>query len=208
MSVSRGVPQGCGANCRYAVSRRNTSSARAVARDGDEVALAGVGRSREDVLVKRRSLILGIMLLAASVVLVIVSLRHNDAPPRYRPVRPTRPGDSRSAQTSGGRSPFTAVAPAATKTAGALLFNDLEDVAKCFEQAFGPSSDGLAYRGFEVCEPSARMIIPSGSRLEILEKYQPEYAAKVKVLDGPAKGEVGFVHEAWIAPSPWSRDRS
>ena len=84
------------------------------------------------------------------------------------------------------------------------MFEDLSGVAKCFERAFAPSTEGLAYPGFRVCEASPRLIVPAGSRLEILEKHRPEYVAKVKVLDGPAKDEIGFVHEAWIAPSPWS----
>ena len=103
--------------------------------------------------------------------------------------------------------PYTAVAPAATKTAGALLFDERADIARCFERTFSPAEGRLEYRGFSHCESSAKAIIPAGSALEILEKYQSEYVAKVKVMDGPAKGEIGYVHETWISPSPWTPHR-
>ena len=157
-----------------------------------------------------RSVVIGTLIVVGSVALVVASLLQRDQTTSHESMRANRNGGASSGNTSEpSEAPaFTAVAPAATKTRGALLFDDLASVARCFEQAFPASEDdGISYRGFEVCEPSARLIIPPGSNLEILEKHEPEYAAKVKVLDGPAKGEIGFVHETWIAPSPWSRDR-
>jgi hypothetical protein len=160
-------------------------------------------------VVNSRSVVIGFLIAIGSVAVVVVSLLRRDPIAGHGAMQPDRNGGASSGNTSeqSEASAFTAVAPAATKTRGALLFDDLASVARCFEQAFPPSEDGISYRGFQVCEPSARLIIPPGSHLEILEKHQPEYAARVKVLNGPAKGEIGFVHEAWITPSPWSRDR-
>ena len=94
---------------------------------------------------------------------------------------------------------YTAVNPPSTKASGALLFPSRQAVTECFARVFADTS-----RGFRVCEPSAKRVLTPGVRLAILEKYDSEVVVKVKVLDGTARGQVGFLHEVWISPSPWA----
>ncbi len=86
------------------------------------------------------------------------------------------------------------------KTSGALLFATREAVKDCFAVVYAERQ-----RGFNVCEPKTKAVLPAGLGLRILEKYDADAIAKVMVLEGQANGEVGFIHEIWITPSPWSK---
>jgi hypothetical protein len=58
---------------------------------------------------------------------------------------------------------------------------------------------------FKLCESSASAILPGGAGIRVLEKFTDGYYARVKVLNGQYKGRVGYLHEMYIDPSPWSR---
>jgi hypothetical protein len=98
-----------------------------------------------------------------------------------------------------GANSYTSANPASAKTSGALLFASRQAVTECFSRVFASPS-----RGFRVCESSAKRLLAPGVRLTLLEKYDAEVVAKVKVLDGKDRGQVGFIHEMWISPSPWA----
>jgi hypothetical protein len=90
---------------------------------------------------------------------------------------------------------------------GALLFASRDDVKVCFEyitlETMSTSkilTEGIAK---SACEHMAVAVAPTGSGLILRDTFgRPEYVALVEVADGPAKGQKGYVHEAWITPSP------
>lgn len=85
------------------------------------------------------------------------------------------------------------------KTSGALLFKSTEDVKACF----GKVLFAKGAQGFYLCEGDTTAIIPAGTPIEILQKVDTDKVAQVKILEGQDKGKTGFIHEAWIDPSPW-----
>lgn len=91
---------------------------------------------------------------------------------------------------------YKAASPRAFKFSGAPLFESRAKIKACFAEMMRTSSGDCFGR-------TARVLVPKGSSLLILQKYEPDYVAKVRVLDGKAKGKIGYIHEAWIDPSPW-----
>lgn len=70
----------------------------------------------------------------------------------------------------------------------------------CFGKVFAATSG----QGFNLCEGDATAIVQPGLALEIVQKFDAEKVVQVKILDGKQKGKSGFMHEAWIDPSPWA----
>ena len=95
---------------------------------------------------------------------------------------------------------FTANQDARWKTSGAILFPSHEAVKDCFASVYANR-----FAGFRPCEGKAKAVLPPGVGVQILEKFDSDAIVKVKVLDGPQRGIVGFLHENWITPSPWSK---
>ena len=83
---------------------------------------------------------------------------------------------------------------------GSLLFATSDSLDACFLKVFSASKPD-----FKLCESSASAILPVGVKLQVLKKFDEGYHARVKVLSGPYKGKVGYLHEIYIDPSPWKR---
>ncbi len=86
------------------------------------------------------------------------------------------------------------------KTTGAILFPSLDAVKDCFASVYGNR-----FAGFLPCESKAKAVLPPDVGVQILEKIDADAVVRVKVLEGPHKGETGFLHENWITPSPWRK---
>ena len=86
------------------------------------------------------------------------------------------------------------------KTSGAPLFPSREAVKDCFASVYGNR-----FAGFRPCEGKATAVLPPGVGVQVLEKFDEDAIVKVKVLDGPQLGTIGFLHENWITPSPWRK---
>jgi hypothetical protein len=84
-------------------------------------------------------------------------------------------------------------------TSGALLFKSPADVRACF----GKVLLAKGAQGFHLCEGNAAAIIPAGTAIEIVHKVDTDKVAQVTILEGQEKGKTGFMHEAWLDPSPW-----
>lgn len=91
--------------------------------------------------------------------------------------------------------------PSNLKTSGVLLFGSREAVKTCFGKVFAAASG----QGFNLCERDATAIVQPGSTLEVVQKFDAEKVVQVKILDGKQEGKTGFIHEAWIDPSPWAK---
>ncbi len=87
------------------------------------------------------------------------------------------------------------------KTSGALLFKSQADVKACFGKVLLAKGE----QGFHLCEGNATAIIPAGTAIEILHKVDTDKVAQVTILEGQEKGKTGFIHEAWLDPSPWGK---
>ena len=87
------------------------------------------------------------------------------------------------------------------KTSGALLFKSQEDVKACFGKVLFAKGE----QGFQLCEGNTTAIIQAGTAIEILQIVDTDKVAQVKILEGKEKGKTGFIHEAWIDPSPWAK---
>lgn len=86
-------------------------------------------------------------------------------------------------------------------TSGALVFDSFDAVKACFSRVyFGRST------GFKPCEEKALAVLPQGLSIKLLEAFDADAIAKVEILEGEKKGLVGYMHELWIAPSPWSTE--
>ena len=83
---------------------------------------------------------------------------------------------------------------------GALLFAASDSLDACFLKVLSASKPD-----FKLCESSASAILPVGVELQVLQKFDEGYRARVKVLSGQYKGKVGYLHEMYIEPSPWKR---
>ena len=87
------------------------------------------------------------------------------------------------------------------KTSGALLFKSQEDVKACFGKVLFAKSE----QGFHLCEANTTAIVQAGTAIEILQKVDTDKVAQVTILEGQEKGKAGFIHEAWLDPSPWAK---
>jgi hypothetical protein len=87
------------------------------------------------------------------------------------------------------------------KTSGALLFKSQEDVKACFGKVLFAKGE----QGFQLCEGNTTAIIQAGTALEIVQKVDTDKVAQVTILEGKEQGKTGFIHEAWIDPSPWGK---
>jgi len=90
---------------------------------------------------------------------------------------------------------------ATLKTSGALLFKSQADVKACFGKVLFAKGE----QGFHLCEGNATALIPAGTAIEILHKVDTDKVAQVTILEGQEKGKTGFIHEAWLDPSPWAK---